>query len=151
VIQAQRRTCFGISPPEHICACNILFVHTPNCGVGEVAALTRRPIERRVSFHVVDRAQFSLECRHACSVILQWLSVCAHYFSRILHFVVKLCNYHFNQVFIKRIQGVSGGIANILGVCIIDYSELKSLYKHLSNCQWMRRYSCLKLELKNPL
>jgi hypothetical protein len=28
---------------------------------------------------------------------------------------------------------------------------VKSSYKYMPNCQWMRRYSCLKLELKNPL
>ena len=44
-----------------------------------------------------------------------------------------------------NIQGVSGGIVNILGRGIIDYSEYISSYKHVSNFQWVWRYSCLKL------
>ena len=43
------------------------------------------------------------------------------------------------------IQSVSGGIVNILGGGSMDYSELISSYKHVSNFQWVLRYSCLKL------
>ena len=43
------------------------------------------------------------------------------------------------------IQGVSGGIVNILGGDTMDYSEWISSYKHVSSFQWVWRYSCLKL------
>jgi len=35
------------------------------------------------------------------------------------------------------IQGVSEGIVNILGGGSMDYSEQISLYKHVSNFQWV--------------
>ena len=48
-------------------------------------------------------------------------------------------------------QGVSGGIVNILGGGIMDYSEQISSYKHVSNFQWVWRYSCLKLACTDPI
>jgi len=48
------------------------------------------------------------------------------------------------------IQGVSGGVVNILGSRSMDYSEKISSYKHVSNFQWMWRYSCLNVTHKNP-
>jgi len=32
----------------------------------------------------------------------------------------------------------------------MDYSELLSSYKHLSNIQWVWRYSCLNVTHENP-
>jgi hypothetical protein len=37
------------------------------------------------------------------------------------------------------IQGVSGGIVNILGDGSLDYSEYISSYKQVSNFQWVWR------------
>jgi len=48
------------------------------------------------------------------------------------------------------IQGVSGGIVNILGGGSMNYSEYISLYKHGSNFQWVWRYSCLNVTHKKP-
>ena len=47
------------------------------------------------------------------------------------------------------IQGVSGGIVNILGGGIVGYSELICSYKHVSSFQWVWRYSCLNVTHKN--
>jgi len=47
-------------------------------------------------------------------------------------------------------QGVSGGIVNILIGGNMDYSELISSYKHVSNFQWAWRYSCLNVTRKKP-
>jgi hypothetical protein len=49
-----------------------------------------------------------------------------------------------------RIQGVSGGIVNILGDGSINYSEQISSYKHVSNFQQVWRYSCLNVTHKKP-
>jgi len=43
------------------------------------------------------------------------------------------------------IQGVPGGIVNILGGGTMDYSEEISSYKHVSNFQWVWRYSSLNV------
>jgi len=51
----------------------------------------------------------------------------------------------------QDIQGVSGGIVNILGVGSMDYSEQISSLKHVSNFQWVWRYSCLKLGRTDPI
>jgi len=48
------------------------------------------------------------------------------------------------------IQGVSGGIATILGGGSMDYSEQISSYKHVSIFQWVWRYSCLNVTHKKP-
>jgi hypothetical protein len=48
----------------------------------------------------------------------------------------------------QYIQGVSGGIVNILGGSM-DYSEISS-YKHVSNFQWVWRYSCLNVTHRKP-
>jgi hypothetical protein len=48
------------------------------------------------------------------------------------------------------IQGVSGGIVNILGGGSMDYFEQISSYKHVSNFQWVWRYSCLNVTHKKP-
>ena len=45
----------------------------------------------------------------------------------------------------QYIQGISGRMANILGGCSMDYSEQISSYKHVSNFQWVWRYSCLNV------
>jgi hypothetical protein len=45
------------------------------------------------------------------------------------------------------LQGVSGGIVNILGGGSTDYSEEISSYKHVSNFQWVWRYSCFEVGL----
>ena len=50
----------------------------------------------------------------------------------------------------SNIQGVSGGIVNILEVGSMDYSEKISAHKYASNFQWMWRYSCLNVTHKNP-
>jgi hypothetical protein len=56
----------------------------------------------------------------------------------------------FTKLISKNIQGVSGGIVNILGGGSIDYSEQISSYKHMSNFQWVWRYSCLNVMHKTP-
>jgi hypothetical protein len=38
------------------------------------------------------------------------------------------------------IQGVSGGIVNLLGGGIMDYSESISSYKHVSHSKYFRRW-----------
>jgi len=43
-----------------------------------------------------------------------------------------------------HVQSVSGGIVYILGGGSMDCSEQISSYKHVSNFQWVWRYSCLK-------
>ena len=50
----------------------------------------------------------------------------------------------------EDIQGVSGGIVNILGDGSLDYSEEISSYKHVSNFQWVWRYICLNVTHKKP-
>jgi len=52
---------------------------------------------------------------------------------------------------VATIQGVSGGIVNILEGGSMDCSGLISLYKHVSNFQWVWRYSCLKLARTDPI
>jgi len=42
-----------------------------------------------------------------------------------------------HNAFLHDIQGVSGGIVNILGGGSIDYSEQISSYKHVSNFQFV--------------
>jgi len=49
------------------------------------------------------------------------------------------------------IQGFSGGMVNILGGGSMDYSEYISSYKHVSNFQWVWKYSCLKLARTDPI
>ena len=49
-----------------------------------------------------------------------------------------------------NIQVVSGGIVNILGGGSTDYSEEISSCKHVSNFQWVWRYSCLNVTHKKP-
>ena len=49
---------------------------------------------------------------------------------------------------ILYMQGVSGGIVNILGGGSMDYSEYISSYKHVSNFQLVWRYSCLNVTHK---
>jgi len=51
------------------------------------------------------------------------------------------------QVFI---QGVSGGIVNILGGGSMDYSEQMSSYKHVSNFKLVWRYSCFNVMHEKP-
>jgi hypothetical protein len=46
------------------------------------------------------------------------------------------------------IQSVSGGIVNVLGGGNMGYSEKISSYKHVSNFQWVWRYSCLNVTHK---
>ena len=48
------------------------------------------------------------------------------------------------------IQGVSGGIVNILGGGSMDYSGQINSYKHVSSFQWVCRYSCLNVTHKKP-
>ena len=47
-------------------------------------------------------------------------------------------------------QGVSGGIVNILRGGNMDYSMYIGSYKHVSNFQWVWRYSCLNVTYKKP-
>ena len=49
-----------------------------------------------------------------------------------------------------QIQGVAEGIVNILGGASMDYSKWISSYKHVSNFQWVWRYSCLNVTHKKP-
>ena len=56
----------------------------------------------------------------------------------------------FHSIDMHYIQGVSGGIVNILGGSTIDYSEQTSSYKPLSNFQWVWRYSCMNVTHKTP-
>ena len=48
------------------------------------------------------------------------------------------------------IQGVSGGIVNILGGGSMECTKEISSYKHMSNFQWVWRYSCLNVTHKKP-
>jgi hypothetical protein len=48
------------------------------------------------------------------------------------------------------IQCVSGGIVKILGGGSMDYSEQIRSYKHVSNFQWVWKYSCLNFTYKKP-
>jgi len=57
---------------------------------------------------------------------------------------------HFRNRASCNIQGVSGGIVNILVGGSMDYSESISTYKHVSNFQWVWRYSCLNVTHKKP-
>jgi hypothetical protein len=52
---------------------------------------------------------------------------------------------------LRNIQGVSGKIVNILGGGSMDYSEQIISYKHVSNFQWLRKYSCLNLARTDPM
>jgi len=54
------------------------------------------------------------------------------------------------NITLTYIQDVSGGIVNILGGGSMDYSEQISSYKHVSNFQWVWRYSCLNVTHKKP-
>ena len=47
------------------------------------------------------------------------------------------------------VQGVSGGIVNILEGGRMDYSEQMSSYKHVHNFHWVWSYRCLKLAHKH--
>jgi hypothetical protein len=46
----------------------------------------------------------------------------------------------------RHIQGDIGGKVNILGDDTIGHCEKKSSYEHVSNSEWLRRYSCLNLQ-----
>jgi hypothetical protein len=50
----------------------------------------------------------------------------------------------------KYIQGVSEGILDILGGGSMNYSEYIRSYKHVSNFQWVWRYSCLNVTHIKP-
>jgi hypothetical protein len=46
-------------------------------------------------------------------------------------------NAHMMNIYLFYIEGVSEGIVNILGGGSMDYSQEISLYKHVSNFQWV--------------
>jgi len=52
--------------------------------------------------------------------------------------------------FVHTYNGVSGEIVIILVGGSTDYPEQISSYKHVSNFQWVSRYSCLNVTHKKP-